>query len=105
MKPMLITETQLIAALKDILRGVETGDSFEGSIEYLMPYDAFDLDLGEWEKLPPEQQAMYKLDMDSEFRGTSERYTPKPDTFAVQASWRVGNSMGQGGMSMIGEME
>jgi hypothetical protein len=61
------------AALAAVLRGmadlVEAGDSFEGSIEYLMPDPA---------------------NLDAEVM--------------VRASFRIGNSMGQGGVRIIGTL-
>lgn len=63
-----MTTDGLLAVLDDMRRRVAEGDSFEGSIEYLMPGP-----LG--------------LDPDAEF--------------AVMASYRVGNLMGQGGVRLI----
>lgn len=61
-----MTKDQLLAVLDDIRAGVAAGDSFEGSIEYLMPGP---LGLG--------------------------------GDFAVRASYRIGNTMGQGGLRVI----
>lgn len=63
-----MTRDQLVQVLEDMLDVVRDGDSFEGSIEYLMP--------------EPED-----FDKGVEFR--------------VMAAYRVGNSMGQGGMRLI----
>jgi hypothetical protein len=59
---------------------VMEGDSMEGSIEYLLPPTPDEL---------PDGEGHAKW-ADAEF--------------AVRASYRVGNSMGQGGVRMIGEM-
>jgi hypothetical protein len=68
--PVNISREALIGILEDILNRVRAGDSFEGSIEYLLPED-----------------------MDAPAR-----------SFDVRASYRIGNTMGQGGLRMIGEM-
>lgn len=67
--PVYLTTVQLLDVLDDIRERVSAGDSFEGSIEYLMP------------------------DEDD-----------PADGFRVQGAYRVGNSQGQGGMRMIGEL-
>lgn len=70
MRHVVQTKAELLAILDDIRTSVERDDSFEGSIEYLMPGP---------------------LDLD-----------PDAD-FAVMASYRVGNSQGQGGVVLIGD--
>ena len=67
-KPM--TKDELLAVLDDMRAAVATSDSFEGSIEYLMP-------------------GPLDIETDKEF--------------AVMASYRIGNSTGQGGVRLIGE--
>jgi len=67
-KPM--SKDELLAVLDDMRAAVARNESFEGSIEYLMP-------------------------------GPLDIETNKE--FAVMASYRVGNSMGQGGVRLIGE--
>jgi len=69
MCPVLMSQLALLELLDDIRQRVADGDSFEGSLEYLMP-------------------------------GADDA---PPRTFDVRASYRVGNSLGQGGMCMIGE--
>lgn len=69
--PVPATKEELLGILDDMRARVESGDSFEGSVEYLMP------EPGD----PPEAQ------------------------FRVRAAWRVGNTMGQGGMRMVGSLE
>ena len=64
----LVSKDELLGILDDMRRAVAADDSFEGSLEYLMPGP-----LG--------------LDPDADF--------------AVMASYRVGNSMGQGGEVLI----
>jgi hypothetical protein len=68
----------LLMLLDDIRAHVEADDSFEGFVEYTMPW--------------------------SEEIG--DPMTDGPDTnFRVRASYRIGNSQGQGGMRMIGKIE
>jgi hypothetical protein len=64
------SKDELLEILDDIRAVVAADDSFEGSIEYLMPEP---------------------LGLEGDF--------------AVRASYRVGNSMGQGGVSLVGEVE
>jgi hypothetical protein len=72
----------IAAVLRDMADRVESGDSFEGSIEYLLP------DVPEW----------------------AQRGEPEPpgyehrDYRLVRATYRVGNTDGQGGVTMIGEV-
>lgn len=75
--PVGIEKAGLLAILDNIRAGVESGDTLEGSIEFLQPY-------------PPNDQ-------------DDETALPQPD-FMVMASYRIGNTMGQGGLRMIGEM-
>lgn len=75
--PVGINKPGLLALLDDIRAGVESGDTLEGSIEFLQPY-------------PPNDQ-------------DDETALPQPD-FMVIASYRINNTMGQGGLRMIGEM-
>lgn len=75
MKPIPLTQTELVAVLRNMAELVEEGDSFEGSIEYAMPI--------------PE----------------TEGETFPEGTYAlVRASYRIGNSMGQGGLRTVGEL-
>lgn len=69
MCPVNMSHEDLLALLDDIRARVAEGDSFEGSLQYLIP-----------------------LDDDAPAR-----------SFDVQASYRVGNTMGQGGLRMVGE--
>ena len=60
---------------------LEAGDSFEGSIEYVMP------DVPDW----------------------AMRGDPRPDDFVpvdvlMRCSYRVGNSQGQGGLRIVGSI-
>lgn len=66
--PVGMSKDELLAVLDDIRARVAEGDSWEGSIEYLIPEE------------PSEAVE-----------------------FAVNAGYRVGNSMGQGGFRQIGE--
>lgn len=70
LKPVPMSRPELLATLEDILKRVRADDSFEGSIEYLMPTEGDDPDCD----------------------------------FMVRASYRIGNSMGQGSVRMIGDM-
>lgn len=73
MKPLPLSAEALASVLRDMASRVEAGDSYEGSIEYLMP--------------------------------TDEEFEAVDDVFAmVRASYRVGNTDGQGGLRMIGDM-
>jgi hypothetical protein len=66
--PIPMCRDELLAVLDDIREGVAADDSFEGSVEYLMP-------------------------------GRDD-----PDCqFMVCASYRTGNSAGQGGLRMVGK--
>jgi len=71
--PKPLTQDQLVEVLADMAQRVERGDSFEGSIEYLMP--------GPFEDLMEIPEDTYAL---------------------VKASYRVGNTDGQGGVRLIG---
>jgi hypothetical protein len=65
--PIPMNSEMLAAVLREMAALVEAGDSFEGSIEYLMPAPG-----------DPECYAM------------------------VKASYRIGNTLGQGGVRIIG---
>jgi hypothetical protein len=67
--PIPMDAETLAAVLHDMAAHVEAGDSFEGSIEYLMPAPG-----------DPECYAM------------------------VRASYRIGNTLGQGGVRLIGTL-
>jgi hypothetical protein len=67
--PVNMSHEDLLRLLDHIRACVAAGDSFEGSLQYLMPEDQF----------------------------------AAARSFDVQASYRVGNLMGQGGMVMVGE--
>jgi hypothetical protein len=78
-KPVHMSHEALVALLADIHQHVADGDSFEGSIEYLMPGPFED-------EKPPEMP-------DEEWEQGS----------LVTAAYRLGNLQGQGFMRMIGE--
>lgn len=69
--PVPMDKDGLIFILEDMLERVKEGDSFEGFLNYLMPY-------------PPAGD-------------------PEDADFMVEARYRIGNTMGQGGMRMVGE--
>jgi hypothetical protein len=75
--PAYLTKQQLIDVLIDVLNVVCADDSFEGSLSYEFPWN----------------QAHGDPVTD-----------PSPNGFRVRASYRIGNSMGQGGLRTIGEM-
>lgn len=81
--PVWMSYGELMATLEDMRKHVAAGDSFEGSIEYLMPGP------GEQEHFPEHAD----MPEDEWYRGVM-----------VQASYRIGNRQGQGGMRMIGQM-
>jgi hypothetical protein len=65
-----MSKEDLLGMLREIVAGVESGDTLEGSIEFLLPYEG----------------------------------DPQDADFMVQASYRVGNRMGQGSIRMFGDM-
>lgn len=75
MFPRPMTTEHLLAILDDIRARVAAGDSFEGSIAWEMP-------------IPDEGQPDYPPDIQ----------------FLVHGGYRIGNSMGQGGFRMVGEL-
>lgn len=75
--PTYLTKDQFIEVLEDLKTRVCSDDSFEGSLTYSFPWST---EIGD----PADD--------------------PNGPGFRVQASYRVGNSQGQGGMRMVGEM-
>lgn len=71
-KPVPMTKETLLALLDDIRAHVDAGDSMEGSLEYLMPWDE---------------------EKNEIIEGAD---------FVVRAAYRIGNLQGQGGMRLIG---
>jgi len=69
----------LLAILDDVRFHVEQDDSFEGFVEYTFPWAE---EMGD-----PETDDRDEID------------------FRVKASYRIGNTMGQGGMRIIGKMQ
>lgn len=67
-----MTTDELVLVLRDMADRVANGDSLEGSVEYLMP----------------EPLADPGIDPDAHF--------------AVRASYRIGNTQGQGGVRLVG---
>lgn len=72
--PVPMTKDQLIETLEVMIEHIRQGDSYEGNVQYLMPYD----------------------DESGEIIEGAD--------FVVSAAYRVGNLQGQGGMRMIGEL-
>ena len=97
MKPVPKTRDELLAILDDMRAVVAADDSMEGSIEYLIPV--------------PEQCG--RCDGSGVFLGTPCQHCDgsgmyfdpdlKDAEFVVRASYRVGNSMGQGGVRLVGD--
>lgn len=73
-----VTHDELVKVLEDVLQRVKEWDSFEGFINYLMPI-TFDEELDK----KYQEDGIYAI---------------------LEARYRIGNSMGQGGMRMIGKM-
>lgn len=78
--PVPVTKETLVGILEDILAHVREDDSWEGSLEYLMPVTA-------------------PYGTDPEVTKSGE-----PAEFMLQAAYRIGNTGGQGGMRLFGEM-
>jgi hypothetical protein len=72
----------IAAVLRHMADLVESGDSFEGSIEYLLP--------------EPPDWAMNGEPQPEDYEQRDYRL--------VRASFRTGNSLGQGGVTMIGDV-
>jgi hypothetical protein len=72
-----MSQATLALLLDDIMHHVLDGDSYEGSLEYLMPGP-----------IPPGQDPNLWPATDAEFW--------------VTAAYRIGNLQGQGGMRLIG---
>jgi hypothetical protein len=83
--PVPSTYAEVAAILRDMATFVEAGDSFEGSIEYTIPsYDP-----------PP---------LDPDARDGWEQTRDEQPEVMVRAAYRIGNSMGQGGMRIFGSI-
>ena len=72
-----LSKDEFLVVLDDMRALVAAGDSFEGSLSYEFPWNT---EMGD----PADDPA---------------------DGFRVRASYRTGNSMGQGGMRMVGEWD
>jgi hypothetical protein len=93
--PVPCSRETLLALLDDIRHHVAEGDSFEGSLEYLMPYPEQCRECRGDGRIPPCVTC----------GGTGEIEFPEGTDFVIRAAYRVGNLQGQGGMRMIGKME
>ena len=80
--PKEMVPKDIAAVLRDMAARVESGDSYEGSIEYLLP------------PVPPWQERG-----DPEPPGWEHR-----DYRLVRGTYRIGNLDGQGSVTMIGEV-
>ena len=112
MKPVPMTRSELIVILIEILNVVGDSDSFEGSLEYLMPSPPEDhsIDLNEEQKsFVSCRTCGVRCDSMEDLQGVHDgdpvttRNGERTD-FMVRASYRTGNSQGQGGIRLIGEM-
>jgi hypothetical protein len=79
--PVYATKEDLLTILADMSALIAADDSFEGSLQYELPWCG-------WAEAPLKP---------------GEADDP-PDGFRVQASYRTGNSRGQGALRMIGEL-
>lgn len=77
--PIETTYSLVVGVLREMADLIEKGDSFEGSLEYLLP------DVPDW--------AM---------RGEPEPEDWKAPEVLLKAAYRIGNRMGQGGYRIIG---
>lgn len=77
MLPVYMSKNDLLAVLDDMRAQIAADESFEGSMSYEFPWNTF----------------CDPVDTDDPEGG-----------FRVRAAYRIGNSMGQGGMRMVGEM-
>jgi hypothetical protein len=93
--PVPASRETLLALLDDIRHHVEIGDSFEGSLEYLMPYP---------EMCPECKGDVDRLPQCVTCGGKGEIEFPEGTEFVLKAAYRIGNLQGQGGMRMIGEL-
>lgn len=93
--PVPMTRDQLLETLEVIIEHIRQGDSFEGNLQYLMPYpeDCWECH-GDVDRRPPCPTC----------GGKGEIEFPEGTDFVVSAAYRVGNLQGQGGMRMIGEL-
>ena len=117
--PVPVSKETLIAVLEDMLEHVRHDDSFEGSLEYLMPMPAEDHNPVDVEVRTSTVDGMMlhwcgRCGVGCESVAELERVHQgdprttadgQPTSFMLQASYRIGNSMGQGGLRMIGELK
>lgn len=98
--PVHLDAKQVVEILRDMAKGVETGDTYEGSIEFLIPSRVMDrISEDEFVEMPPEER--------QHWRPTSESgvvWQLNPSALDVRGSYRIGNSMGQGTVRLIGEI-
>lgn len=103
--PVGMTKDELLDVLDDIRGRVAAGDSFEGSLSYEMPRSMFDeikLRYAIREAWPHRHTPGVRLSLRSLLKSMRQMRESRKD-FDVRASYRIGNSMGQGGVSMVGE--
>lgn len=103
MKPIPMSRPELMAVLDDIRESVAAGDSFEGSIEYLIPVP------GPCWWCHGTGRASVVLGGPCQVcdgSGRAKLTEEEEDAdFLVQASYRVGNRMGQGGVRLVGNLD
>src|SRR4051794_22281331 len=75
---------ELISVLEDVLALIRADDSFEGTITWSMPTD---------------EPWLTEVDEDAIARGVDREWARKPTAdFGLVARYRIGNSLGQGGL-------
>lgn len=73
-RPVPLSKDELVTMLADVLDGVRSGDTLEGSIEFLQPFD------------------------------TGAGGEPPDADFMVIACYRTGNTAGRDGVRVVGHM-
>lgn len=116
--PVPCTKDTVITVLEDMLHHLREDDSFEGSVEYLMPEppEGHDLEIVDGhcrycgmgvDLETAEREGWNAEEKLREFHAGDPRTTAdgRPTQFMLRASYRIGNYGGsQGGLRMIGEM-
>lgn len=95
LEPAPFSKDDLLTILRLMVVHIEQNDSFEGSIEYLQdgPPCSFCRGQGHDERGPC-----------GSCGGSGGELLPEGAHFWVQGAFRVGNSLGQGGMKIVGKM-
>lgn len=97
LNPIPMTTAELVVILRNMVDHLEAHDSMDGSIEYHV-------------EGPPCSECGFEVDGElrldprpdcPECEGWGDRQLPQGKDFWVSGLYRIGNSMGQGGMRMI----